>query len=204
MLKGKAYVNDLRNEFAFKTDVTERVPATFDEEGIESPKLSPKGEESTDVPRRGVSDWRRRAVPFCAESPTICHGVRPRRARESGATASRRTVRQRHRGLRRVLGLVARRTRLRVEKRLGRRSLVDSRVDVHRPRGYNRAGPSLRPPGGRTESSGLPRSPASRSTNSRTGSASATIRPFSTRTSIPTPGATTRCTARVRRESRSR
>jgi small-conductance mechanosensitive channel len=50
-LTGKAYVNDLRNEFAFKSDVTERVLATFDEEGIESPKLSPKGEDGAEVPR---------------------------------------------------------------------------------------------------------------------------------------------------------
>jgi small-conductance mechanosensitive channel len=46
-LKGKAYVNDLRNEFAFKTDVTERVLATFDDEGIESPKApAPDGSQS--------------------------------------------------------------------------------------------------------------------------------------------------------------
>lgn len=38
-VKGKAYVNDLRNEVPFKTDVTERVLAAFDREGIKSPKV---------------------------------------------------------------------------------------------------------------------------------------------------------------------
>ncbi|MEF8851976.1 MAG: mechanosensitive ion channel family protein [Haloarculaceae archaeon] len=37
---GKAYVNDLRSEMAFKTDVTERVLDAFDEAGIESPTAS--------------------------------------------------------------------------------------------------------------------------------------------------------------------
>lgn len=40
-LTGKAYVNDLRNEFQFKTDVTERVFTEFAERGIQSPKMSP-------------------------------------------------------------------------------------------------------------------------------------------------------------------
>ncbi|MDZ7687469.1 MAG: mechanosensitive ion channel family protein [Halobacteriales archaeon] len=39
-LRGKAYVNDVRNEQAFRTDVTERVLAKFEEEGIESPDVS--------------------------------------------------------------------------------------------------------------------------------------------------------------------
>ncbi len=42
---GKAYVNDLRNEFQFKTDVTERVLREFDERGIRSPQVSPKAVE---------------------------------------------------------------------------------------------------------------------------------------------------------------
>lgn len=36
-VRGKAYVNDLRNEFAFESDVTERVLTAFDEAGIEAP-----------------------------------------------------------------------------------------------------------------------------------------------------------------------
>jgi small-conductance mechanosensitive channel len=36
---GKAYVNDLRNEFPFRTDVTERSLKAFEREGIESPKV---------------------------------------------------------------------------------------------------------------------------------------------------------------------
>lgn len=36
-IRGKAYVNDTRNEAAFRTDVTERVLAEFDDEGIEKP-----------------------------------------------------------------------------------------------------------------------------------------------------------------------
>ncbi len=36
-IKGKAYVADLRDEFAFSSDVTERSLAAFDEAGIESP-----------------------------------------------------------------------------------------------------------------------------------------------------------------------
>jgi small-conductance mechanosensitive channel len=36
-VRGKAYVNDLRNEFPFKSDVTERVLAAFDEDDIERP-----------------------------------------------------------------------------------------------------------------------------------------------------------------------
>ena len=38
-LRGRAYVNDLRNETRFRTDVSERVMETFDREGIESPKV---------------------------------------------------------------------------------------------------------------------------------------------------------------------
>jgi small-conductance mechanosensitive channel len=38
-LRGKAYVNDLRSEMPFKTDVTERVLAAFDDAGIESPRV---------------------------------------------------------------------------------------------------------------------------------------------------------------------
>lgn len=36
---GKAYVADLRDEFAFSSDVTERALAAFDEEGIETPNV---------------------------------------------------------------------------------------------------------------------------------------------------------------------
>ena len=39
-LRGKAYVNDLRSEVKFKTDVSERVLGAFDDAGIESPKVS--------------------------------------------------------------------------------------------------------------------------------------------------------------------
>jgi small-conductance mechanosensitive channel len=39
-IRGKAYVNDLRSEVRFKTDVTERVLDAFDDAGIESPKVS--------------------------------------------------------------------------------------------------------------------------------------------------------------------
>ena len=39
-IRGKAYVNDLRSEVRFKTDVTERVLGAFDDAGIESPKVS--------------------------------------------------------------------------------------------------------------------------------------------------------------------
>ena len=38
-LRAKAYVNDVRNEAAFQTDVTERVLEKFEEEGIESPEM---------------------------------------------------------------------------------------------------------------------------------------------------------------------
>jgi small-conductance mechanosensitive channel len=38
-ITGKAYVNDLRNEFPFRTDVTERALKAFEREGIESPKV---------------------------------------------------------------------------------------------------------------------------------------------------------------------
>lgn len=40
-ITGKAYVNDLRNEAAFRTDVTERVLVAFREHGIESPQMAP-------------------------------------------------------------------------------------------------------------------------------------------------------------------
>lgn len=39
VLKGRAYVADLRDEFAFSSDVTERTLAAFEEAGIESPGL---------------------------------------------------------------------------------------------------------------------------------------------------------------------
>lgn len=39
VLKGKAYVNDHRNEQVFRSDVTERVLEKFDEEGIERPSF---------------------------------------------------------------------------------------------------------------------------------------------------------------------
>lgn len=38
-LKGKAYVNDLRDEFAFETDVTERTLNAFEAAGIDSPDV---------------------------------------------------------------------------------------------------------------------------------------------------------------------
>jgi hypothetical protein len=38
-IRGKAYVSDLREEFAFASDVTERTLAAFDERGIETPKI---------------------------------------------------------------------------------------------------------------------------------------------------------------------
>lgn len=44
-LTGKAYVNDLRNEYPFKTDVTERVLDAFAREGIESPKVPAGGSQ---------------------------------------------------------------------------------------------------------------------------------------------------------------
>lgn len=37
-VRGKAYVNDLRNEFPFESDVTERALAAFDAAGIERPR----------------------------------------------------------------------------------------------------------------------------------------------------------------------
>jgi small-conductance mechanosensitive channel len=37
-IRGKAYVADLRDEFAFATDVTERSLAAFADRGIESPE----------------------------------------------------------------------------------------------------------------------------------------------------------------------
>ncbi|MFB6220606.1 MAG: mechanosensitive ion channel family protein [Halolamina sp.] len=42
-IKGKAYVADLRDEFAFASDVTERSLAAFEREGIETPELPPRG-----------------------------------------------------------------------------------------------------------------------------------------------------------------
>ena len=39
-LRGKAYVNDVRNEEVFRSDVTERVLAKFEDEGIESPDVA--------------------------------------------------------------------------------------------------------------------------------------------------------------------
>jgi small-conductance mechanosensitive channel len=51
-ITGKAYVNDLRNEFPFRTDVTERTLAAFEREGIESPKV-PSG-VAGDVEKPGV------------------------------------------------------------------------------------------------------------------------------------------------------
>lgn len=38
-VRGKAYVNDLRNEFPFKSDVTERVLAAFEDADIERPDV---------------------------------------------------------------------------------------------------------------------------------------------------------------------
>jgi len=39
-LRGRAYVNDVRREFAFESDVTERTLAALDEEGIERPDVA--------------------------------------------------------------------------------------------------------------------------------------------------------------------
>jgi len=39
-LRGRAYVNDVRREFAFESDVTRRTLAALDEEGIERPDLA--------------------------------------------------------------------------------------------------------------------------------------------------------------------
>lgn len=39
LIRGKAYVNDLRDEFVFDADVTRRSLAAFDEAGIESPDV---------------------------------------------------------------------------------------------------------------------------------------------------------------------
>jgi small-conductance mechanosensitive channel len=44
-IRGKAYVADLRDEFAFETDVTERVLERFAEEDIETPELRPSAPE---------------------------------------------------------------------------------------------------------------------------------------------------------------
>lgn len=40
-ITGKGYVNDLRNEEAFRTDVTQRTLRVFQEHGIEQPRLRP-------------------------------------------------------------------------------------------------------------------------------------------------------------------
>jgi len=37
-IRGKAYVADVRDEFAFASDVTERSMAVFDSEGVEMPE----------------------------------------------------------------------------------------------------------------------------------------------------------------------
>ncbi|MFB6304741.1 MAG: mechanosensitive ion channel family protein [Haloferacaceae archaeon] len=42
-ITGKAYVADLRDEFAFSSDVTERCLAAFEERGIETPEVPPGG-----------------------------------------------------------------------------------------------------------------------------------------------------------------
>lgn len=47
---GKAYVNDLRNEFPFRTDVTDRALKAFEREGIESPKVPSGVREDTAQP----------------------------------------------------------------------------------------------------------------------------------------------------------
>ena len=44
-VKGKAYVTDLRDEFAFSSDVTERSLAAFDDEDIDSPTAPPRAEQ---------------------------------------------------------------------------------------------------------------------------------------------------------------
>lgn len=48
-VRGKAYVADLREEFAFASDVTERALATFEAEGIETP--DPRVPVRRDTPR---------------------------------------------------------------------------------------------------------------------------------------------------------
>lgn len=45
VIRGKAYVNDLRNELTFKTDVTERVLDEFAVQNIESPQAAVEGDE---------------------------------------------------------------------------------------------------------------------------------------------------------------
>lgn len=42
-IAGKAYVGDLRDEFAFETDVSRRAIRAFDERGIETPAVRPHG-----------------------------------------------------------------------------------------------------------------------------------------------------------------
>jgi hypothetical protein len=49
-ITGKAYVNDLRNEFPFRTDVTKRALAAFEREGIESPKVPSGITENVEQP----------------------------------------------------------------------------------------------------------------------------------------------------------
>lgn len=50
-LTAKAYVNDLRNEERFKSDVTERVLAEFEQRGIRSPTLAPPVAEEVPMER---------------------------------------------------------------------------------------------------------------------------------------------------------
>lgn len=47
VIRGKAYVNDLRNELTFKTDVTERVLDEFVVQNIESPDAAMEGDAGT-------------------------------------------------------------------------------------------------------------------------------------------------------------
>jgi len=48
-ITGKAYINDLRNETAFRTDVTERVLAAFRDHGIEPPQMPPRSSSSDEA-----------------------------------------------------------------------------------------------------------------------------------------------------------
>ena len=45
-IRGKAYVADLRDEFAFASDVTERSMAAFASEGIEMPEAPIRAPEN--------------------------------------------------------------------------------------------------------------------------------------------------------------
>ena len=47
---GKGYVNDLRNETAFRTDVTERTLMAFDEHGVRQPRARPGVEQARSGP----------------------------------------------------------------------------------------------------------------------------------------------------------